>query len=330
MYGDWQLGHMPLEGLREEAQRPSPRRCGRRSPDLELIGVGAVGPWTEAMLAECAGHMSLLSEHFYSQEKPGLMSHVAQIPRRVRAHRRGAPAVPSRRFPSLKGKDIRIALDEWNYWYGPHVYGELGTQYFLKDALGIAAGLHEYARQSDIIFMANYAQTVNVIGAIKTSKTDAVLDTTGLVLRCTAGTSGRFPSKRRARPNRWTSPRRGRDGRKSLTIAIVNPTAVEQGVDLDVAGLAVPASAHLWRIAGHGREGVQRAGQAAAGGDPGDAGRAFRPADHRAAAERLDLRDQVGKERHVRRRRLREAPAGRFSSNSSTACCCSSATPIRR
>ena len=24
---------------------------------------------------------------------------------------------------------------------GPHVYGELGTQYFLKDALGIAAGL---------------------------------------------------------------------------------------------------------------------------------------------------------------------------------------------
>ena len=55
----------------------------------------------------------------------------------------------------------------------PHVYGELGTKYFLKDALGIAAGLHEYARQSDMIFMANYTQTVNVIGCIKTSKTAA-------------------------------------------------------------------------------------------------------------------------------------------------------------
>ena len=81
-----------------------------------------------------------------------------------------------------KGKDIRIALDEWNYWYGPHVYGELGTRYFLKDGLGIAAGLHEFARHSDMFFMANYAQTVNVIGAIKTTATEAELETTGLVL----------------------------------------------------------------------------------------------------------------------------------------------------
>ena len=32
-------------------------------------------------------------------------------------------------------------MTEWNYWYGPHPFGELGTRYFLKDALGIAAGL---------------------------------------------------------------------------------------------------------------------------------------------------------------------------------------------
>ena len=62
-------------------------------------------------------------------------------------------------------------MDEWNYWYGPNEYGELGVRYFLQDALGVAAGLHELFRQSDIFFMANYAQTVNVIGAIKTSNT---------------------------------------------------------------------------------------------------------------------------------------------------------------
>ena len=47
--------------------------------------------------------------------------------------------------------------------------------FHLKDALGIAAGLHEYFRQSDMVFMANYAQTVNVIGCIKTSNTAAAL-----------------------------------------------------------------------------------------------------------------------------------------------------------
>ncbi len=47
----------------------------------------------------------------------------------------------------------------------------------------MAVGLHEFFRNSDIYFMANYAQTVNVIGAIKTTKTAAELETTGLVLK---------------------------------------------------------------------------------------------------------------------------------------------------
>jgi len=43
---------------------------------------------------------------------------------------------------------VRIAFDEWNYWYGSYEYGELGVRYFLKDGLGIAAGLHELFRNS--------------------------------------------------------------------------------------------------------------------------------------------------------------------------------------
>ena len=64
----------------------------------------------------------------------------------------------------------------------PYVYGELGCVYDLADALGVAAGLHEYFRNSDIIQMAHYAQTVNVIGCIKTTKTDAFFDATALPL----------------------------------------------------------------------------------------------------------------------------------------------------
>jgi alpha-L-arabinofuranosidase len=123
------------------------------------------------MLNHCADHMDLISEHFYCRERDDIAEHVnSRFP--TRSSGRRTPIASYRdEMPSLKGKDIRIALDEWNYWYGPHVFGELGTRYFLKDALGIAAGLHEYFRNSDVIFMANYAQTVNVIGCIKTTKT---------------------------------------------------------------------------------------------------------------------------------------------------------------
>ncbi len=248
MYGNWQLGHMPLKDYVQKHNQFA-AAMQAKSPGLELIGVGAVGEWSEAMLSNCADNMTLISEHFYSQDKPGLMAHISQIPTEVRriaeAHRKYRASIPA-----LQGKNIRIALDEWNYWYGPHLYGELGTQYFLKDALGIAAGLHEYARQSDIIFMANYAQTVNVIGAIKTSKTDAVLDSTGMVLKMYRQHFGTIPVESAGAPEPLDVVAAWTEGRKALTIAIVNPTGAEQGVDLEIAGLAAPASARLWRIAG--------------------------------------------------------------------------------
>ena len=191
MYGGWQLGHMPLaDYVRKHNEFATALRA--EDPSIKLVAVGDAGPWSEGMMQECAENMDLISEHFYRQESPGLASHVAQIAESVRAkaeaHRRYRE-----QFESLKGKDIDIALDEWNFWYGPHVFGELGTRYFLKDALGIAGGLHEYARQSDIMFMANYAQTVNVIGCIKTTKTAAEMETTGLVLQLYRAHFGTIP-----------------------------------------------------------------------------------------------------------------------------------------
>jgi alpha-N-arabinofuranosidase len=114
-------------------------------------------------------------------------------------------------------------LDEWNYWYGPSLYGELGVRYFLKDALGIAAGIHEYARQSDIMFMANYAQTVNVIGCIKTTKTDAFFATTGLVLKLYRNHYGVIPVTAKTSSPLDAAAALSKDG-KTLTIGVVNPS----------------------------------------------------------------------------------------------------------
>ncbi|MDI6845800.1 MAG: alpha-L-arabinofuranosidase C-terminal domain-containing protein [Candidatus Saccharicenans sp.] len=248
MYGDWQLGHMPLKDYVKRHNR-FVEAMKARDPNIVIIAVGAVGEWSRGMLEACADHMDLISEHFYVQERPGLLSHVYQVPRAIRriaeAHRQYR-----RTIPQLRGKDIRIALDEWNYWYGPYIYGELGTQYFLKDALGIAAGLHEYYRQADIIYMANYAQTVNVIGAIKTSKTEAVFDTTGLVLKLYRNEFGTVPVRITGQPEPLDLMAAWKADGRTLTLAVVNPTGERQNLSLKINGFKLNRVEKIFRITG--------------------------------------------------------------------------------
>ena len=163
--------------------------------------------------------------------------------------RLSSTATPGASFPNLAGKDIRVAMTEWNYWYGPHVFGELGTRYFLKDALGIAEGLHEYARQSDIVASAFYAQTVNVIGCIKTSKTTAAMETTGLVLQLYRQHFGQIPVTTQTTglidaQAAWS------EDRKQLTIGVVNPTLTSVQVPVELRGATLAGAGRRWQIAG--------------------------------------------------------------------------------
>jgi len=247
MYGRWQLGHMSLsQYVRKHNLFAKVMR--KVDPSIKLIAVGAVGSWSESMMKNCAEHTDLISEHFYKGAKKSVMEHVRQAPDAVR-HIVTAHRDYRKKFESLKGKDIRIAIDEWNYWYGKHIFGELGTRYFLRDALGIAAGLHEMIRNSDIVFMANYAQTVNVIGAIKTTKTAAAFETTGLALKLYRQHFGTIPVEITgdAYPldvtAAWTS------NRKALTVAIVNPTEDELELPMVLKGAKLTGKARLWQIA---------------------------------------------------------------------------------
>ena len=259
MYGDWQLGHMPLADYLKKHNRVV-EAMRAVDPTIVPIAVGAVGDWSKAMLTTSVAHMGLISEHTYWQNKPEVPDHVAQATtasaRIADAHR-----AYRRELPSLKGKDIRIALDEWNYWYGPNEYGELGTQYFLQDGLGAAAALHEMFRSSDLFFMANYAQTVNVIGAIKTSATAAELETTGLVLKLYRERFGVTPVEIGAdlRPLD-VSAARTEDGR-AVTVAVVNPTAETRRLRLGVTGgRALSGSGQKWTITGRDRWSHNRPG----------------------------------------------------------------------
>ncbi len=248
MFGRWQLGYMQLNHyvLKHNWVEEKMRQV---DPTIKTIGVGEAGNWSEGMLKSCAENMDLISEHFYCQERGDLIEHVRQIPNQVKriadAHRKYRSTLPS-----LEGKDIRVSLDEWNYWYGPHPYGELGTRYFLKDALGIAAGLHEYFRNSDIYFMANYAQTVNVIGCIKTTKTAAGFATTALPLMLYREHFGTLPVSVGEMEGPLDISAALTEDKKALTVAIVNPTQDTYKLDLNLTGPAPQGKAETWIITG--------------------------------------------------------------------------------
>jgi alpha-N-arabinofuranosidase len=139
-------------------------------------------------------------------------------------------------------------MDEWNFWYGNYIYGELGVQYHHKDALGVAIGLHEYFRNSDLYFMANYAQTVNVIGCIKTSRTAASFETTGLVLKLYRHNYGTLPVAVTGDIAPVDVAAALTQDRKALTVGVVNPMAQGCEITMNLKGAQLAGNGTLGLI----------------------------------------------------------------------------------
>ena len=287
MYGDWQIGHMPLEKYVEK-HRKVVDAMRAVDPKIEPVAVGAVGDWSRTMLGSAASHMAYISEHLYWQDRPDVPAHVAQAVDGIRkvaeAHR-----AYRRDVATLKGKDVRIALDEWNYWYGPNEYGELGTRYFLQDGLGIAAGLHELFRE----------QRPLLHGELRP---DRQRDRRDQDHGHRGGDGGDWP---RARPlpaalrhasrSRWRASPAPLDvaaawtaDRSTLTVAVVNPSAETRRLKLDVAGAALAGTRPALR---HDRAGpvvAQRPRAAARRDDRGVLDRRGRRRARRPAPQRGD------------------------------------------
>jgi uncharacterized protein len=248
MWGAYQLGHIPLQEYVKKHNRVA-EAIWKIDPNAKLVGVGLVGQWSRAMLKVCPDYMNLISEHIYCKDDKDVVRHTKllanEIKRVADAHRQYR-----RDINGLAGRDIRIAMDEWNYWYGDYIYGELGVQYYLKDALGVAAGLHEYFRNSDLYFMANYAQTVNVIGAIKTSRTASEMETTGLVLQMYRQHFGTIPVEIAGNVGRMDVAAAWTSDRKAMTVGIVNPTGKECELAINLKGAKLAGSGRQWLITG--------------------------------------------------------------------------------
>lgn len=204
MYGDWQLGHIPVERY---VDRHNAFAAAMRAKDrsIKIIAVGAPGPWNDAFFAPCAANMDLLSGHHYSsrgvrlpmseEDRQRYMERFPEYSGSVAAGIRGIVEDFRRRIG--KGEPavdrVRLAIDEWGIVrdWNPQPdgfgIGAFEHYYCLGDAIAAARGLHEILRNADVIAMANWAQLVNVIAAIKTSRTEAVMDPVGHVLASYGG-----------------------------------------------------------------------------------------------------------------------------------------------
>lgn len=270
MFGPWQLGFMQMRHYTQKHNLVA-EAMWQVDPGAQLVGVGDLTTinkdhdpdqvktgktCSHLMLEECADHMNMLSEHFYrgrvpwtKEERTDLLTHVGMLRESIREKADGHRKLQAS-LPNLQGRVMPIAMDEWNYWHRTSAYGELGCVYELSDGLGVAAGLHEYFRQSDLITMAHYAQTVNVIGAIKTTKTAAEMETTGLVLQLYREKFGRIPLAIDQTFGPLDVAAALTEDRRTLTVSVVNPTEAAVTVALDLAGLTPAATGTRWHITG--------------------------------------------------------------------------------
>jgi alpha-N-arabinofuranosidase len=153
---------------------------------------------------------------------------------------------------------VRLAIDEWGIvrdWNpAPDAPGAGAFEHYypLGDALASARAVHELIRSADLVQMANWAQTVNVIGAIKASRNHAVLDSVGHLLalyRAQVGGS-LIPVNLNAEvPVDAVAALDRKTGR--LSVGLVNYSATEEVVlSLKAASGTLPRAAQAWRING--------------------------------------------------------------------------------
>jgi alpha-L-arabinofuranosidase len=88
------------------------------------------------------------------------------------------------------GREVPIAVDEWNVWYRVFGEGKLEETYNLEDALVVAMHFNAFFRHAKSVKMANLAQIVNVIAPIMTSPEGLVLQTTFYPFELYARTAG--------------------------------------------------------------------------------------------------------------------------------------------
>lgn len=230
--------------------------------------------WSGSLLVRCLDNMDLLSEHFYSTagQHTDLQTgeKVSAGPQTLVEWER-APATQVRvkyehyqeylkRIPGLKDKPVPISLDEWAY------IGASPDSYRVVPAYAWA--FHEMFRHSDLYQLGAFTFATAMLSE---DRTDAVLSPTGLLFKMYREHFGTIPvevsgdspqpkpiyaaggDQPAVNPGSDTYPldvsAALADDRKTLTLAVLNPSDSEQPLKLVITGATLSGHGHLWRMA---------------------------------------------------------------------------------
>ena len=267
MFGVWQLGNVSVQQyvLRHNAFVGAMRKI---DPGIRVVAVGAPGKWNDAFLAGSAGQIDLLSGHFYAERKMRLPFSAADA-RKFDDQFVGYSACVLDGVRNIVsdmrkriGKDaqidrVRLCIDEWGIvrdWKpAPDACGVGAYEHYycLGDAIAVARGLHELLRSAELVQVAAWPQTVNVIGAIKTTRNDAVMDPVGHVLALYgAEFHGRLVPLEVPTNALLDAVAASDEKRGTLTLGLINFSPRQAiSLKLKLSDKAV-ASATAWRIEG--------------------------------------------------------------------------------
>jgi alpha-N-arabinofuranosidase len=181
MYGGWQIGNMNAHDYVKKA-RAFAMVMKRTDPSVELIGCGQNGwsEWDEIALSGLAEFIDYHSIHLYTGA-PDHYATVFQSHQAERAVRICAALIERVRYAQRIAHPIHIAFDEWNVWYRTRSHedrvGGVEERYNLSDALAVATYLNGFIRNCRTVRMANFAQLVNAIAPIFTTRQGLFLQT---------------------------------------------------------------------------------------------------------------------------------------------------------
>jgi alpha-N-arabinofuranosidase len=194
MYGSWQLGHLDATqyAIRTVEFADAMRAA---DPRIELIvnGVEGPNPWNVRM-AEVTGHIvDYLSVHHYTGDDPRRSpledyGHIVSTPLYLEGML--ARTWEENRQHTPGGKPLPLMFDEWNVW--TQLANQQGYEdfYQLRDGLYAVGVLNALVRLGDEVPGAHLAQTVNVLGAIRTNDTQAVASPIALAFQLHAEHGG--------------------------------------------------------------------------------------------------------------------------------------------
>ena len=231
--------------------------------------------WTGQMLLNCLDNIDMISEHYYASGTQHtdmkLQKKVPIDPPLSFIEWQRAPAVQVRakyehyqeylkRIPALRAKPVPIAIDEWAYFGGgPNSY---------KTVPAYAWAFHEMFRHSDIFQMGAFTFATAMMSS---NRTEAILNPTGMLFKMYRdhfGTipvevTGDSPQPKPTLPAGGDQPavNPGSDtypldvsaalseDRKTLTIAVLNPSDSEQSTKIAINGAKLAGAGKLWRMA---------------------------------------------------------------------------------